>query len=119
MEHRLSQRVEGELPILVYKRGIPVATGEIKDASRRGLFIATGCDDVRLNQSIQLSFRFPEQPHQHHTLKAHVVRCADNGLGVDFDSADNDVKLIADLLLWLEDRQVPFNTPEAKRSKTH
>lgn len=41
MEHRLSQRIEGELPILVYKRGMPVATGAIKDASRRGLFIGS------------------------------------------------------------------------------
>ncbi|OZC37074.1 pilus assembly protein PilZ [Marinobacter vinifirmus] len=119
MEHRLSQRIEGELPILVYKRGMPVAIGAIKDASRRGLFIVTGFDDVRLNQALHLSFRFPEQPEKHHTLKAHVVRRADQGLGVDFDSAENDARVISELILWLEDHKDADGRAALRHRKIH
>ncbi len=101
MEHRLSQRIEGELPILVYKRGLPVATGKIQDASSRGVFLATEFTGVRLNQTIQLAFRLPEEQQTHHTLTAHVVRRAEDGLGLDFDGADNDARVISELLTWL------------------
>lgn len=101
MEHRLSKRVEGELPILVYKRGMPVATGKIQDASRRGLFVATEFTNVRLNQTIQLSFRLPDQQLGHQTLTAQVVRRSTDGLGLDFDGADNDARVIAELMIWL------------------
>jgi hypothetical protein len=119
MEHRLSQRVSGELPILVYKRGMPVATGLVKDASRRGLFVATGYDDVRLNQVIQLSFRFPGQADKHHTLKAHVVRRDRDGLGVDFDTADNDARTITELVLWLQDNAGRMGQADDKRHYYH
>lgn len=105
MEHRLSQRVEGGLPILVYKRGMPVATGMIRDASRRGLFIATDYSDVRLNQTIELAFRFPERSTKGHcTLSAHVVRTDDGGLGVDFEGVDNDGLTIAELVACLQEQ---------------
>lgn len=110
MEHRLSQRIEGDLPILVYKRGMPVGTGEIRDASRRGLFIATEYTDVRLNQTIQLAFRFPDLPDGHRTLSAHVVRRSDGGLGVDFDGADNDARTISELMIWLQDNVSPVRS---------
>ena len=105
MEHWLSQRVEGGLPILVYKRGMPVATGMIRDASRRGLFIATDYSDVRLNQTIELSFRFPERSERGHcTLSAHVVRTDDGGLGVDFDGVENDALTISELIACLQEQ---------------
>ncbi|WP_303289631.1 PilZ domain-containing protein [Marinobacter sp. SS5-14b] len=102
MEHRLSKRVEGELPILVYKRGMPVATGKIQDASKRGLFVATEFTNVRINQTIQLSFRLPDHRQGHQTLTAHVARRSDDGLGLDFDGVDNDAHVIAELLIWLD-----------------
>ncbi|MBN7769064.1 PilZ domain-containing protein [Marinobacter daepoensis] len=103
MEHRLSQRVEGGLPILVYKRRMPVATGMIRDASRRGMFIATDYADVRLNQTIELAFRFPERTDQgHYTLSAHIVRTDDSGLGVDFDGIENNALIISELIAFLQ-----------------
>jgi|SRR5690554_1554377 len=103
MEHRLSQRIEGELPILVYKRGMPVATGQIQDASRRGLFVATDYTDIRLNQPIQLAFKLPDQ-HQdcHRVVNAHVIRRSTGGLGLGFDGTDNDARVIAELIQWLQ-----------------
>lgn len=103
MEHRLSKRVEGRLGLLIYKRKMPVATGRIKDASAQGLFIATDYDDIQLNQTVEMEFYLPDrQENPFRKLKAHVVRKADNGLGVDFDGVENDSFTIASLIQWLE-----------------
>lgn len=103
MEHRLSKRTLGKLGLLVYKRGLPVATGQIRDASKRGLFIATDYTDVQLNQTVELEFRFPDkQEKAFRRIKAHVVRKCDNGLGVDFEGVDNDGFTISALLTWLQ-----------------
>nr|BBJ04047.1 hypothetical protein YBY_18960 [Marinobacter nauticus] len=107
MEHRLSQRIEGELPILVYKRGMPVATGQIQDASRRGLFVATDYADIRLNQPIQLAFKLPDQGQDcHRVLNAHVIRRSSGGLGLGFDGTDNEVDVIAELVQWLQSQSL-------------
>jgi hypothetical protein len=102
MEHRLSKRVQGKLGLLVYKRGMPVATGQIRDASKRGLFIATDYTDIQLNQTLELEFRFPDtQEKQFRRLKAHVVRKSDKGLGVDFEGVENDSFTISSMVQWL------------------
>lgn len=101
MEHRKSPRIEGQLSILVYKRGLPVGTGQIRDASRRGVFIKTDYRDVRLNQPLQLAFQLPESRDSQHTLTGHVVRHSEHGFGLDFDSANNDHQAIFQLILWL------------------
>jgi len=103
MEHRLSQRIEGQLPILVYKRGMPVGTGQIRDASRRGVFVTTEYNDVRLNQTLQLAFRLPEMADNQQTLNAHVVRRSEHGFGLDFDGAENNARAIFALILWLNE----------------
>lgn len=119
MEHRLSQRTEGELSILVYKRGVPVAIGEIQDASRRGLFVATDCTGIRLNQTIQLAFRYPEQQELgHRVLTAHVVRQSDKGLGLDFDGVDNDALTVAELIDWLQNQE-RYIVSNNKKKKAH
>ncbi|KPQ30063.1 MAG: PilZ domain [Marinobacter excellens HL-55] len=119
MEHRLSQRIEGELSILVYKRGMPVATGQIQDASRRGLFIVTDYNDIRLNQTIELAFRYPEQHGQgHRVLTAHVVRRSDTGIGLDFDGVDNDALAVAELLSWLQNQDL-CSVDKIARKNTH
>lgn len=104
MEHRLSQRIDGPLPILVYKRGMPVGTGEIRDASRRGVFISTGYREIRLNQIIQLAFRLQELADGQQTLNAHVVRCSEKGFGLDFDGVENNARALFALFQWLNEQ---------------
>lgn len=118
MEHRLSKRVQGKLGLLVYKRGMPVATGQIRDASKRGLFIATDYTDIQLNQTVELEFRFPDtQESRFRRLKAHVVRKSDRGLGVDFEGVENDSFTISSLLQWLKKHHVPVNYFQVKRQQ--
>ncbi|NMT62766.1 PilZ domain-containing protein [Marinobacter orientalis] len=103
MEHRLSKRTDGKLGVLVCKRGMPVATGQVRDASNRGLFIATDYNDVQLNQILDLEFGFPDkQEKQFRRLKGLVVRKSENGIGVDFDGVENDSFTILSLIEWLK-----------------
>lgn len=103
MEHRLSQRTPARLPILVYHKGLPVATGQVRNASRVGLFVATDYTDIGLNQTLELAFRYPgNQDHQRRRLKVHVVRKDAKGLGLDFSGLDNDSDTIASLVDWLK-----------------
>lgn len=107
MEHRLSQRFSGDLPILLYKRGIPVATGEVRNASRCGLFIATEYDDVRLNQAVKLGFRLAgDYSGRLYSLNAHVVRVDGEGVGVDLDATGNDARTISELIIWFQDHSM-------------
>lgn len=102
MEHRLSKRTDGKLELLIYKRGMPVAIGQIRDASKRGLFIATDYTDAQLNQTLEIGFRFPDKhENQFRQLKAHVVRKSDDGLGVDFDEIENNDFTVLALIQWL------------------
>ena len=118
MEHRLSKRVQGKLGLLVYKRGMPVATGQIRDASKRGLFIATDYTDVQLNQTVELEFRFPDQQEKRfRRLKAHVVRKSDRGLGVDFEGVENDSFTISYLVQWLKKHHMPVNYFPVRRQQ--
>ncbi|AOY87690.1 pilus assembly protein PilZ [Marinobacter salinus] len=108
MEHRLSKRIPAKLELLIYKRGMPVATGQVRDASKRGLFIATGYSNAQLNQTLEIEFRFPDrQGRQFRRLKAHVVRKSDHGLGVDFDGIENDTFTISSLVQWLNKHRLP------------
>ncbi|MEX2473821.1 PilZ domain-containing protein [Marinobacter sp.] len=102
MEHRISKRILGKLGLLVYKRGLPVATGQIRDASPRGLFIATNYTDLQLNQTVELEICFPGRKESaFRRLKAHVVRKSDKGVGLDFEGEENDGLTISALLSWL------------------
>jgi PilZ domain-containing protein len=120
MEHRLSKRVQGKLGLLVYKRGMPVATGQIRDASKRGLFIATDYTDIQLNQTVELEFRFPDaQENRFRRLKAHVVRKSDKGLGVDFEGVENDGFTISALIHWLKRHHMPVNYFTVSRQQAY
>ncbi len=110
MEHRLSKRVAGRLSILVYKRGMPVATGQVRNASRRGVFVSTDYDDVNLNQTLELELCYPEKTGKPlRRLNALVVRKSRNGLGLDFDGGDNNALAITKLLDWLTTHHPMFH----------
>jgi len=108
MEHRLSKRVKGKLGLLIYKRGMPVAIGQVRDVSSYGLFIATDCSEVELNQTIEIEYRLPDRQQNHqHKLKVHVVRKTPHGVGVEFAGIENDELNIDPLIKWLERHYMP------------
>ncbi|WP_336366491.1 PilZ domain-containing protein [Marinobacter sp. C2H3] len=106
MEHRLSKRIPADLSLIVMKRGLPVAVGAVCNASRRGVFIATDYDDVGLNQVLELEpFTPDDSPREAPIrLKGQVVRKCREGIGLEFDGAENDIVGIAEFLHWLRTR---------------
>ncbi len=108
MEHRLSKRIPGKLKLLIYRRGIPIATGQICDASKHGLFIATDYLDIQLNQTLEIEFQFPGKPEKRYVrLKAHVVRKIDKGLGLVFGETNGNAFAISSLMNYFDKHQMP------------
>lgn len=86
MEHRLSQRRPVGKSLLVYKRGLPIATGRLRDVSKRGMFMVTDFGEVGLHQKLEVEFRVPGKDRDvPRRIAAVVVRRTDEGLAMEFD----------------------------------
>lgn len=90
MEHRHHSRVPLGLEMLIYRRGMPVATGRIRDASRGGVFVETSYPELREHQSLELEFRVPggASPCPRQRVAGHVLRCAGDGFALEVDEGD-------------------------------
>ena len=90
MEHRHHSRIPVGLEMLIYRRGMPVATGRIRDASRSGVFVETDYAEVREHQSLEFEFRLATGASACERLRvaAHVLRCAGDGLALEVDEVD-------------------------------
>lgn len=120
MEHRLSKRIPGRLGSLLYKRGMPVATGQIRDASTKGLFLATEYGGAQVDETVELEFRFPKRNERtFRRLIARVVRKTDKGVGVEFEGDRNDSFTIAYLLHWLQQHHLPNTYFPVLREKVY
>ncbi|WP_404365490.1 PilZ domain-containing protein [Marinobacter sp.] len=89
MEHRLTQRYQAGKSLLVYKRGLPIATGTLKDVSKRGMFMVTDLAEVGLHQKLEIEFCIPgKKRDMPRRIAAVVVRKTENGVGMEFDLDD-------------------------------
>ena len=89
MEHRYSSRVPTDIKMLIYRRGVPVATGRIRNASRVGVFIETDYPELRRYQPLECEFRLAgEIPATRHRFSAHVSRQANVGVGLEVNDED-------------------------------
>jgi len=86
MEHRYSKRVAAGVKLLIYKKGIPVATGRIADVSRHGIFVATDYTDVGLHQILEVEFTLRKaniaEPCRFRTI---VARRGQGGIGLELE----------------------------------
>lgn len=99
LEHRLSQRVPGHLELLVYRSGMPVATGKIRDASGHGFFIVTDYTDVELHQNLDIEIRLQEASERpFRRIRAEVARISEEGLGVEIESTPAEDAAISSVL---------------------
>ena len=90
MEHRHHARVPLGLDMLIYRRGMPVATGRIRDASRGGVFIETDYRELREYQNLEFEFRSQDQPSSaRHRVAGHVRRCMPDGVALEVDETDD------------------------------
>lgn len=88
MEHRQHFRYELAVDLLIYRRGLPVATGRLRNISRDGLFVETGYAELQPHQRLECAFRRHEDTGQWQRIGAHVCRSAGDGVGLALDESD-------------------------------
>ena len=91
MEHRYSKRVTAGVKLLIYKKGIPVAIGRIKDVSRHGIFVSTDFTDVGLHQILEIEFTLQsDDGGQRSRFRAVVARKAEGGIGLELEEGSDE-----------------------------
>lgn len=89
MEHRLHPRIPVDVAMLIYQRGLPVATGRIRNASRGGFLLETGYGELREHQSLEVEFCAVLKPAPvRHRVSAHVCRTDPEGIAIEVDDLD-------------------------------
>jgi hypothetical protein len=108
MEHRYSNRHDINLKALIYKRGVPVAIGRIKNGSKQGLFVATDYADVKPHQKLELVVVIKRTPEQlkHYHLKTLVVHKSPSGLGLEMERHSGDLRLHDDFTALQQSKSV-------------
>lgn len=99
MEHRYNPRVPTNIKLLIYRRGIPIATGFVRNVSRGGLLIETDLRNVGVHERLEvelLSRLIPQgQRLRFNTRVAH--RCA-RGYGLELDEISVATETLSSLL---------------------
>lgn len=92
MEHRCSDRYTADIKILIYRYGIPVAIGRIKNGNRYGLFIESDLADVYPLQQlgIEVLVYRTTQKLQRYQFESIVAHTNGRGFGVEIDSSNED-----------------------------
>jgi hypothetical protein len=74
------------MKLLLYKKGLPVAIGCIRNISRRGLFVETDCVDIHAHQLLEVEL-LPRtsEPVDRCRFHTRVVRRSAQGIGLEVD----------------------------------
>ena len=92
MEHRHHVRTPVDISTLIYQCGLPIATGRIRNASRRGLFIQTDYGALQAHQRVLCEMHAGGEPGvDMRRVSVRVVRCAPEGAGVEVEEEDGPV----------------------------
>jgi hypothetical protein len=92
MEHRCSERHIADIKILIYRYGIPVAIGRIKNGNRYGLFIESDLADVYPLQQlgIEVLVYRSTQKLQRYKFESIVVHTNGRGFGLELDALNEE-----------------------------
>ncbi|WP_024460194.1 hypothetical protein [Marinimicrobium sp. LS-A18] len=87
MEHRCSRRVSLNINTLIYKHGVPVAMGRIKNGSSHGLYLETDYQNVRELQKLELEVLLGDRVkgNRRCCVAALVVRKSMTGVGLEME----------------------------------
>lgn len=83
MEHRYSQRTPSNTKVLIYKKGIPVATGIAVNTSRQGLFLRTEYQNINLFQPLEVELMPRNRSVGTDRIKTCVVHKGEYGFGLE------------------------------------
>ncbi len=88
MEHRYSKRFSTDQKTLIFRNGLPVAIGRIRNVSRGGVFVKTDMPLVDINQTLELDLiarggsQVSGHYHQRCLCKTVVMHKANDGIGL-------------------------------------
>lgn len=86
MEHRCTDRYPSDLKILIYKHGLPIAIGRIKNGGRMGVYVETDFMDVDCEHQLTLEVMPSRQnPRLSIPMKAIVIHKTGHGFGAELD----------------------------------
>lgn len=121
MEHRYSDRVVTDLKVLIYKSGMPVAIGRVKNGSKLGFFVETDFAAINVLQSLDVEILLYRNPHKilRHKYTTRVIRKAATGLGLELESVSAELdRVLGDLLRSPQARQQSFKVMQGAMSPT-
>ena len=110
MEHRCSERVTTDFKVLIYKMGIPVAIGRLKNGSKLGFFVETDFADINVLQPLDIEVLLQQGPHnlERYRYTSRVIRKAETGLGLELEYMSPEAaQALDDLLRSPQARQQP------------
>lgn len=86
MEHRYNPRVPTNIKLLIYRRGIPIATGFVRNVSRGGLLIETDLRHINVHERLEVELLSRLIPQgQHLRFNTRVAHRAAQGYGLELD----------------------------------
>ena len=108
MEHRCSERVTTDFKVLIYKMGVPVAIGRLKNGSKLGFFVETDFADINVLQPLDIEVLLQQGSHnlERYRYTSRVIRKAETGLGLELEYMSPEAEqALDDLLRSLPARQ--------------
>lgn len=109
MEHRYNPRVSTDTKVLIYMRCMPIAIGRLRNVSRGGLFIASDCDNIALNQPLEIEIMGVRHgADSHRRCRTMVTHKARDGFGLTVDDGCMEsCNLLAELVSRHRDAPLP------------
>lgn len=100
MEHRYHPRIPTNIKLLIYRRGIPIATGFVRNVSRGGLHIETDLRHIAVHERLEvelLSRQIP--PGQRLRFNTRVAHKVAQGYGLELDEISVATEALTSLLV--------------------
>jgi hypothetical protein len=99
MEHRYNTRIPTNIKLLVYRRGIPIATGFVRNVSRGGLLIETDLRHINVHERLEVELLSRLIPlGQRLRFNTRVAHKAAQGYGLELDEISVATETLTTLL---------------------
>src|SRR5690606_22937662 len=101
MEHRCGERMDVDLKTTIFKQGIMVGKGRIKNGSAYGLYLETAYSDANILQKLALEVVLQPTPQEtvSHKIHAIVTRKSASGLGLELETiGEQDSAIMSKLI---------------------
>jgi hypothetical protein len=99
MEHRYNSRVPTNIKLLVYRRGIPIATGFVRNFSRGGMLIETDLRHINVHERLEVELLSRLIPQgERLRLNTRVAHKGAQGYGLELDEISVATETLSSLL---------------------